>query len=279
MKVRFEAVGHAWESDLSAPSSIAIGQTFTPAQPNHFGVPLANRTPLRMGSFVGLVQDGRGCNVDLVQLIPHCNGTHTETVFHILKRPERIPPASPSILMEAMLLSVAAESADGCRERYRPPLEKSDWLITRAALEFARQHVVSEWGEWATPAVIVRTRPNPAAKCTMHYAAPNLPAFFSNEATEWLAARCDHLLVDLPSLDRTQDEGQLSNHHLFWNVPVGASEPDSAAGNDKTITELIYVDDTILDGMYLLNLQVPAWETDAAPSRPLLFAIQRVAKN
>ena len=42
---------------------------------------------------------------------------------------------------------------------------------------------------------------------------------------------------------------------------------------DKTITEMIFVDDEIRDGLYLLKLQMPAFHTDAAPCRPVIYAL------
>jgi hypothetical protein len=40
-----------------------------------------------------------------------------------------------------------------------------------------------------------------------------------------------------------------------------------------TVTELAYIPDSIADGAYLLELQVPALTGDAVPSRPLLYAL------
>jgi hypothetical protein len=40
-----------------------------------------------------------------------------------------------------------------------------------------------------------------------------------------------------------------------------------------TITELAFVPDSVADGAYLLELQVPALSGDAVPSRPLLYAV------
>jgi hypothetical protein len=42
---------------------------------------------------------------------------------------------------------------------------------------------------------------------------------------------------------------------------------------DCTITELIYVPDTVLDGCFLLNLQIASFENDASPSKPVLYAL------
>jgi hypothetical protein len=77
-------------------------------------------------------------------------------------------------------------------------------------------------------------------------------------------AGVQHLLIDLPSVDREEDGGALAAHHLFWNVPA-------APNFQKTITELIYVPNEISDGDYILNLQVSNFANDAAPSRPMLF--------
>jgi arylformamidase len=85
------------------------------------------------------------------------------------------------------------------------------------------------------------------------------------------------LLVDLPSIDRLFDEGKLLNHRIFWNVEEGSREVNHQTRMSSTITELIYVRDEVPDGDYLLNLQIPPFESDAAPSRPLLF--HRVLKG
>ena len=40
------------------------------------------------------------------------------------------------------------------------------------------------------------------------------------------------------------------------------------------VTELAYVPDSVADGLYLLDLQVPAFGADAAPSRPVLYPLR-----
>ena len=46
------------------------------------------------------------------------------------------------------------------------------------------------------------------------------------------------------------------------------------AQKDRTITELVFVDSTISDGEYILELQVANFCNDASPSRPLLYKVQ-----
>jgi hypothetical protein len=40
-----------------------------------------------------------------------------------------------------------------------------------------------------------------------------------------------------------------------------------------TITDFIYVPNTIEDGEYLLNLMIAPFENDATPSKPILYKI------
>ena len=75
-----------------------------------------------------------------------------------------------------------------------------------------------------------------------------------------------HLLLDLPSVDREEDAGQLLAHHAFWQYPA---QPRREA----TITELIFVPNEIADGLYLLNIQITSLELDASPSKPVLYAL------
>ncbi|MGR9108050.1 MAG: cyclase family protein, partial [Gammaproteobacteria bacterium] len=83
-----------------------------------------------------------------------------------------------------------------------------------------------------------------------------------------------HLLVDLPSIDRLDDGGHLSNHRIFWELPEKGPALNGRNLSDKTITELIFAPDEIADGYYLLNLQIAPLVSDAAPSRPVIFAVE-----
>jgi len=76
-----------------------------------------------------------------------------------------------------------------------------------------------------------------------------------------------HFLVDQPSVDREEDGGALIFHHTYWNVPENPNM-------ERTITELIYVPDSVVDGNYLLEIQMAAFQNDASPSRPVLYQIQ-----
>ena len=110
--------------------------------------------------------------------------------------------------------------------------------------------------------------PNKREKKHKNYSNSN-PPYLSVETIEHFnELGVQHLLIDLPSVDREMDGGKLAFHHAFWQVPISPQY-------HKTITEFIYVDENVPDGSYLLNLQVAAFENDAAPSRPVIYKIHQ----
>jgi hypothetical protein len=82
-----------------------------------------------------------------------------------------------------------------------------------------------------------------------------------------------HLLVDIPSVDRLFDDGILSGHNIFWETEEKKFNNDS---KEKTITEMIFVPNEILDGKYLLNLQIAPFVLDASPSRPVIYQLNEL---
>ena len=118
-----------------------------------------------------------------------------------------------------------------------------------------------------TKAIIIRTLPNDNSKLTRNYSGQN-PVYLEADAAGWLAQMgFEHLLIDLPSVDREEDGGALSAHHQWWNYP---SNPRYHA----TITELIYIPSHLQDGHYLLNIQTASLTTDASPSKPCLYVLR-----
>jgi hypothetical protein len=81
----------------------------------------------------------------------------------------------------------------------------------------------------------------------------------------------EHLLLDLPSVDRLNDDGHLTAHHIFWNVPEHESVATKDSWLQKTITEMVTIESKLNDGLYLLNLQCAPFVSDAAPSRAVIY--------
>src|SRR5262249_52682114 len=101
------------------------------------------------------------------------------------------------------------------------------------------------------------------------------PPYLSRDAAEFLVFRgIEHLVVDLPSIDRAHDEGRLTAHRVFFGLPPGSHSLSQARRPRSTVTELAFIPDAVTDGPYLLEIQVPAIAGDAVPSRPLLYMFE-----
>ena len=100
----------------------------------------------------------------------------------------------------------------------------------------------------------------------MQYSNTN-PIYLLEESAIYLKEKgIEHLLIDLPSVDKEKDEGQLLSHNAFWNT-------DGELRMNATITEFIYVPNNVKDGSYFLNLMIAPFENDATPSKPVLYKI------
>jgi hypothetical protein len=253
----------------AAAIDISIPLDFAGRQPSHFGAPPAMARPLEADGFVGDVRAGGSCNCEVLTLTPHCNGTHTECVGHLSRQRVSVAGKALSPLLLAALVSVEPVEAARSDESADPPPRGGDRLITASAL----RHALENLGETPEPqpsALVVRTLPNEPAKTTLDYGSGPVPPYFSLDAIRLIVDHgIQHLLCDLPSVDRSHDEGRLAGHRLFWGLAG-----DAGRGRENaTVTEMIYVPDTVADGFYALSLQLPPFMTDAAPSRPLLYAL------
>jgi arylformamidase len=221
--------------DLNNPIDISIPVSFGAKQLRAFGGPRATKKPYKAGTFVGDVRHGGSCNCELYTFSPHLNGTHTEGVGHLTKERIDVPQVG---LVEAMLVTVTPKKG----------------VITGAMLS----------GLMRADAVIIRTNPNGADKKTRDYSNVKAAYFAPDAMRHIVKLGVKHLLVDVPSVDKV-DDPKLTTHRIFW----------ASNASRKTITELIYVPAKVKDGAYLLNLQIAAFEGDAAPSRPVLYKVKK----
>ena len=262
--------------DLTSPVSLAIDLDFSPRQPRHFGAPPATSRPFAVPGFSGSVEHGASCNCQTLTLIPHCNGTHTECVGHLTREPVDAHRVAPLGLLPALLVSIEPVDAKASKESTDPVPHAGDRLITRDALTRAALELRPP-APFAPRALVIRTLPNRPDKQHRDY-SDSTPPYLSREAAELLVERgIEHLVVDLPSIDRSHDEGRLTAHRIFFGLPPDSVALEQATRARATVTELAYIPDTATDGPYLLELQVPALGGDAVPSRPLLYALSSVA--
>lgn len=205
--------------------------------------------PVHYGKKIFEVKHGAPVNFRNVFFNPHGHGTHTECAGHISKENRSLNDCLKAYFMPAVLVSVRPVKSNN-----------GDRIITATQIEKAINNKT-------TPALIIRTLPNSRSKCSKHYSGTN-PAYLHHEAATLIRQKgIRHLLIDLPSVDREEDDGKLLAHRAFWHYPQKTRW-------DCTITELIYVPDRIKDGFYFMNLIPASFHNDAAPVRAVLYQAQ-----
>lgn len=265
--------GHKVRAALDRGVSLAIAVDFSARGPRHFGAPAPVSQPFSTGSFSGSVATGASANCSTITLNPHCQMTHTESVAHLTRESGDTWRMVPRGLLPAAVVSVAPEPARESNESSDPQPWGTDTLITRRRLRAA-------WpmSRPASPgpepvAAIIRTLPNDAAKRSRDY-TDTVPPYLTREAVEWLVEkRIEHLVLDIPSLDRTHDEGRLVGHRLFFGLPPGSTSRGDASRSRATITELAFIPDELADGPCILQLAVPAIGGDAVPCQPIVYPL------
>jgi arylformamidase len=246
-----------FEVDFNAATSLALPLDFDAAHPQHFGAPPAASTPFRVGNFEGAVARGASCNCQRIALIPHCNGTHTESASHLTLQQRPLHEFVPAGPMNAVLLTVLPEGSAATTDDSRPGPGATDRLITRSALLAAW----SRSGAAGPQALLLRTGTA---------WGDNAPPYLSQQFMQELVARgIEHLVTDLPSVDRLEDDGMLTAHRIFFGLPERSTNLAAACRAHCTITELAQFPQHLLDGPCALQLQIPAFSGDAVPSRPL----------
>jgi len=239
----FTHQGKKYSFDPAKPISLAISVQHN-AGPVAYGMDKPVFEPFRSNDFVASIADGGSLNCFSLQFFPHGSGTHTETLLHASSEGLTINQLSIPSLLSAFVVSIEAKQMG------------KDAVISEFSDDFWNNKV---------DAIVVRTLPNTKNKLDKNYTNQNPPYFTPELMAKLVNKGVKHFLTDLPSVDREIDGGKLLAHKSFFNQR-----------KDATITELIFVPDTVKDGLYLLNLQLPSIVTDAVPSQPILFELKQI---
>lgn len=242
--------------DFNAATSLALHLDFSSPHPQHYGAPPATSQAFQAGSFEGAVARGASCNCQRISLIPHCHGTHTESASHLTLQQRPLQQILPFGPMRALLLTVPPVDCIDTTEDSLPAPQASDRLITRSAL-------LDAWPRagHASLALLLRTGTD---------WKDSAPPYLSRQLMQELVARgVEHLVTDLPSVDRLDDDGRLTAHRIFFGLPERSTSLLDARRAHCTITELARFPAGLKDGACALQLQIPDFSGDAVPSRPL----------
>jgi kynurenine formamidase len=239
--------------DTNLPLDISIPLSNNVKNPRAWYVDLPVFEPVMENGFIGSVAKGGSVNFRNIYFNPHGHGTHTECLGHITPEVFSVNSSMKNYFFITEVITIEPTI------QINPNDQKEDRIILKEDLINALKGKTCE-------ALVLRTSPNIIQKKHTNYTQSN-PVYLHVDCVDVLnQAGVKHFLLDLPSVDREEDGGALLFHHAFWQVP----------GNpqfDKTITEMIFVDNAILDGNYILEMQIAPFENDASPSRPVLYKI------
>lgn len=238
--------------DTSNAIDISLPLKDTEENPTAWYVDAPKFTPVETEHYIGSVAKGGSVNFRDIYFNPHGHGTHTECLGHITNEVYSVNQVLKEYFYKVKLVSIEPKTV--LNKKYN----QEDRVIT---LEQIRN--IGKLQE----ALIIRTLPNHPEKKSKHYSNTN-PCYIENECADYIIQNgVNHFLIDMPSVDRENDGGELAFHHRFWEVP---NNPNF----ERTITELVYIDNSIEDGEYILSIQMAPFENDASPSRPVLYKIE-----
>ena len=248
MKTTITYNNRTFKIDFSKPFDISLSLRGDSKNPVAWYLDAPKISPVKSDNFIGKVTEGASTNFNTIQFNPHAHGTHTECVGHITREFHSINETLKTFFFTVKLISI------------EPEKRGDDAVITK-------EQIAKVFKTGDAKAIVIRTLPNYLEKRTRKYSNTN-PPYLEEEASKYIReAGVEHLLIDLPSVDKEKDEGKLLAHKAFWNYPKNTRF-------EATITELIYVPNKIEDGNYLLNLQIASFENDATPSKPILYKLE-----
>lgn len=255
MKTTIEINNQTIKVDLSKPLDLSIPLQASKDNPLAWYLKKPVIEPVIMGDWTAKVSEGASVNFNNVFFNPHAHGTHTECFGHISEEFHSVNEALKTFFFLTEVISVKPSKVPSTLER----AGGEDEIISEESIRKALNGKTPE-------AIVIRTLPNTSEKKSKHWSNTNWPFLHEKAALFLREIGIKHLLIDLPSVDQEMDEGKLLAHKAFWNYPENPRE-------NCTITELIYVPDSVADGIYLLNLQIASFHNDASPSKPALYKI------
>jgi arylformamidase len=261
----FELLKKSLRVDFSKPIDISLPLLGGTDTVNCYHAAPVQYDTIQVGDFVGSTKLGGSCNYQRISFTPHGNGTHTECYGHISEDGATIQACLQQFMFFALLVSV--------------PIEKNAALDDCVALQNLQKSIAQvldfeSFKAKKIEALLIRTLPNEDTKRKKHYSNTNPPYLEAKIGNFLVDLGIKHLLLDLPSVDKEWDNGALSAHRAFWNLPARYEKINQQEiRKDCTITELIFVPNEVQDGHYLLNLQLSSFESDASPSKPILYEL------
>jgi len=237
-----------------APVNVSREVRFRPetVSTGSFYLPKPKLETFRSGDqFIGDVDKGGSCNVDIITYVPH-NVTHAETSSHVTRYGEnavtlnKIPAEYLTGIALLIDLSDLPDEPGSLisRQHIESKLEQNNLPITMLAVKTGASGLPADYDFSGKNYMAV----TPEAAAAVHDYSPG-------------DSRIDCLLLDLPSIDPEEDEGKLSAHRAIFGLPE--------TGHDMTDAEmrlLVELADfsALEEGYYYVVITLPRFETNAA---------------
>jgi kynurenine formamidase len=266
-----DADGNTKQFRLGEPIPVSRPVVFQPKTKasNAFYLPVINWKTLELGDrFIGDVNRGGSCNVDILSYVPH-GITHIETAAHILSpgsQPcfvDEIPPGHLSGIVYLIDLTAPGPGA-------MPGAESGQQVSWKAVEEKLQQNKL------------------PISMLAIKTKASLLPAAYDFSGKDFLsispeAAKGIHhykypitcLLLDLPSIDPEADEGKLLAHRCYFGLPLSGHQGED--GEKRALVELAWFAG-VEAGYYYADITPPRFRTNAVSTGIVFRPLEEITK-
>jgi kynurenine formamidase len=266
-----DAKGNTKQFRLGEPKPVSRQVWFEPGTKasNAFHLPLINSKTVEFeGRFIGDVNRGGSCNVDILSYVPH-GLTHIETSAHILSLESK-----PAFVHEIPLqhLSGIVYLIDLTQPLSGPVLgeEPGQQVPWQAIEEKLRQNTL------------------PISMLAIKTKSSLLPQDYDFSGKDFLSIsaeaakgihdykyRVNCLLLDLPSIDPEADEGKLLAHRNYFGLPMSGHSGEDL--EKRALVELAWFAE-LEEGYYYADITPPRFRTNAVTTGIVFRLLEEIAK-
>jgi kynurenine formamidase len=258
---------------LGEPVSVSREVLFTPQTktPNAFYLPaIGAKTVEFEGQFIGDVNRGGSCNVDVLSYVPH-GITHMETSAHILSKDSNppyvndIPRRQLNGIVYLIDLTQPAEGSNPGAVLGDKPGQTIPWEIIEKKL---------------------KSNTLPISMLALKTKGSLLPQDYDFSGKDFLAVSpeaakgihdygIDCLLLDLPSIDPESDGGKLLAHRAFFGLPeTGVHAQDR---EKRALVELAWFAN-LEEGYYYASITPPPFQANAVTTGIVFHPLTTIDK-
>ena len=241
-----------------------------------FHLPKLSTSPFEVsGVFIGDVEQGGSCNVDILHLSPH-KLTHLQTETHIISEGTNISDLG---LIEGFALVVDLSGWMGLEkdETLDSNGRKSTNSISVAQLQYAVDEAI---GQVLSPEqrfnlLAIKTRLSLDREDTDYtgrdplHLEPEVAQFIHDyhEIVGNPGRQIQTLILDLPSIDREDDGGLLLAHRNYFGIKDGKSQ-----GEKRSLVEFAYLRG-LETGLYYCQIHPYPIQTNAIIVNPVFYPL------